>query len=293
MTESSADPEAVLFFGVLSLIALVIGWKRGFFTFPPAAWLVPLRWFHVVGVFAIYFATAMFLSPILGSLIRRGFFAGNSTPELLGYISWVNFLNSVLITAFITLFLFALAAPIRQRIWRREGETSHLKEDMSFALLAWLLSFPLVLFASQLFDWLVSFLFGVREIPDQIAVQFLKMTFVSPVYLTLSVLTIVLFAPLIEETLFRGVLQTFIRQHLGSKQAIGITSFLFALFHYSPEQGLANLPIIGSLLVLAFFLGFVYEKRGSLFAPIALHATFNLVSVLNLYFLGGFPKSPI
>ena len=105
--------------------------------------------------------------------------------------------------------------------------------------------------------------------------------------------TIILLAPLIEEILFRGFLQTFIRQHLGSRQAIGITSLLFALFHYAPEQGLGNIPIVGSLLVLALFLGFVYEKRGSLLAPITLHACFNSISVLNLYFLGGFPQSPI
>ena len=115
------------------------------------------------------------------------------------------------------------------------------------------------------------------------------MTFAHPSLFVLTISTIVIFAPVIEELLFRGFLQSFIRQHLGSKQAICITSVLFAFFHYSSEQGIGNLPIIISLFVLSLFIGFIYEKRGSLAAPIALHAIFNAVNVVNLYFLGGMP----
>ena len=40
--------------------------------------------------------------------------------------------------------------------------------------------------------------------------------------------------------------------------------------------------------ILALFLGYLYERQGSLIAPIALHASFNAISVMNIYFLGGF-----
>lgn len=297
MTEASSNPGAIFLFGILSLLVLIIGWKRNFFFFPPETkiWPVPIRWIHVIGVFIIYFAVVLLITPFFGSILRRFFFAGASPRELLGFVSWLNFINSILILSFLALFVFFLVPPfVRNRIWRREGEEKRpYSDDIYFALFAWLISFPIVLFLSQLLDWSVAHLFHVKEIPEQLAVHFLKMTFGNPLYLFLTILTIVFFAPIIEETLFRGFLQSFIRQHLGPKKAIGITATLFAFFHYSPEQGLGNIPIVGSLLALALFLGFVYEKKGSLFAPIALHASFNLISVLNLFFLGGFPKGPI
>ena len=296
MSEPIPDVRSIFLFGVLSVIVLIIGWKGNFFSFSEAKkpWAVPLRWFHVVSIFAIYFAVAMLIAPILGSIIRHAFFPGASPPEILAYASWLNFINSCLILFFIVLFLFRLPSPIMKGIWRRDSEIGKsYSDDFYSACFAWLISFPLVLFLSQFFDVLVSEIFHVQMMPEQLAVQFLKMTFGAPLYLLLAVLTIILFAPLIEETLFRGFLQSFIRQHLGSKQAIFITSLLFALFHYSPEQGLGNIPIVGSLFALALFLGFLYEKKGSLLAPMALHASFNAISVLNLYFLGGFPKGPL
>jgi hypothetical protein len=296
MTPETSDGGAIFLFGVLSILVLLIGWKRQFFSFPKEAqsWPNPLRWFHVVSVFVIYFGVAALVAPFLGALVRRSFFPGNTTADLLAYASWLNFINSALIFILLALYLFRIPSIVRMRIWRRENEEGRpYAEDFSFAAFAWLISFPLVLFLSQVFDWIVTNLFHVKEVPEQLAVHFLKMTFGSPLYLTLAVSTIIVFAPLIEETLFRGFLQSFIRQHLGSKQAIFITSVLFAFFHYSPEQGMGNIPIVGSLFALALFLGFVYEKKGSLAAPIALHASFNAISVLNLYFLGGFPKGPI
>ena len=88
--------------------------------------------------------------------------------------------------------------------------------------------------------------------------------------------------------LFRGFLQTYIRKHLGPKQAIVITSLCFSFFHYASGQGLGNIMIITSLFVLALFLGFLYEKQGSLLAPMVLHASFNTISVINLYLFGEF-----
>lgn len=141
---------------------------------------------------------------------------------------------------------------------------------------------------NALFESFFASFFNIEQLPDQVAVKFLKMTFEYPLYLLLSVFSIVVLAPLIEETLFRGFLQTFIRQHLGSKQAIWITSACFSFFHYSSEQGLGNIPIIGSLFVLALFLGYLYERQGTLIAPMALHASFNAISVMNIYFFGGY-----
>jgi len=89
----------------------------------------------------------------------------------------------------------------------------------------------------------------------------------------LSVVAIaVIAAPLTEELVFRGCLYGVLRQIGGRFVAIAATSLLFALIH-------GHIPSLAGLLVLAVGLSLVYEKTGSLWAPVLLHATFNGLSI--------------
>ncbi len=281
----SGEIGASVVFGLLSALILFIGWKKGFFVFPNSSWEVPVRITHVIAVFAIYFIATYASSYFFLSLSKA-----KILQEAVALTSWYNFATSLTILICFALLLFFLPKKIRIGIWHKSSaEQRPVREDLWFALFAWAISFPMVLFLSQMLELFVSTFFNVSQLPDQVAVRYLKMTFEHPFYFMMSVGSIVILAPLIEETLFRGFLQTFIRQHLGSKQAIWITALCFSFFHFSSEQGLGNIPIIGSLFILALFLGYIYERQGSLIAPMALHSTFNAISVMNIYFLGGCP----
>lgn len=286
MNSTPVNLGTIFLLGALSLFILRLGIRRGFFNAIPSGcdWRVPLKWFHVVCMFGIYFAIAYLISPLIILFIKYGIQA--NTDSYVSLVSWINFLNSLLVIILFSLFCLRKHTPNWLNLWKSDKVPFSIKEAVQFAGFAWILSFPLVLFLTQLLDWMTTNFFSLDQLPEQLAVHFLKMTFSEPLYLMLAVITIVFFAPLIEETLFRGYLQTYIRQHLGSKQAIFITSLLFAFFHYSPEQGLGNIPIVGSLFGLAIFLGICYEKKRTLLSPMALHASFNAFSVINLYFLG-------
>lgn len=274
---------AILTFGLIALMVFWIGWRRKFFLFSQSSWEFPLRFSHLIVAFAIYFFASFFSSLIFMTLLKS-----KTTSSYIDLASWFNFSTSGIILASLLAYWRLLPEKIRLAIWLRPSEKEHLfSEDLCTAFLAWFISFPFVLFLSNLLEYLIFAISRQSQLPDQLAVQFLKMTFAHPLHLLLAALSIIFFAPLIEELLFRGFLQSFIRQHLGSKQAVLITSACFALFHYSKDQGLGNIPVICSLFILSLFLGFLYEKRGSLLAPITLHASFNAISVINLYFLGG------
>jgi membrane protease YdiL (CAAX protease family) len=280
----SSDIGAIIAFGILAFLLLWIGWRRDFFSFPTKPWEVPLHLGHVIGAFAIYFFVTF-----SGTSIVVAFFKKQIALNYLAYSSWFNFLMSFLIFCFLSIYLLCLPEQVRKGILRRPSDRGlPLKDDVWAAFYAWVLAFPLVLFISQTLELLITEIFKITKLPDQLAVQFLKSTFADPVYFTLATLSIIILAPLIEETLFRGFLQTYIRKHLGSKQAIVITSVCFSLFHYASGQDLGNISIIGSLFILSLFLGFLYEKKGSILAPMTLHASFNTVSVINLYLFGGF-----
>jgi membrane protease YdiL (CAAX protease family) len=89
----------------------------------------------------------------------------------------------------------------------------------------------------------------------------------------LMVLVSVLVGPVAEEILFRGFLYGGLRTRLGPRSAGIVSAILFALCHGM----LLAAPII-------FFLGLglarAYEWRRSLALPYALHASFNLASLL-------------
>lgn len=274
-----------LLFGAVAIYLLWQGHQRGFFRLSGrSSWNLGLRLWHVGVAFLLYFAISFIASPILQQILQvpPPFFA-----------SWFVFLNSACIGAGLISFCGLLPRRTAFLIWRAEEAKQSYWQDIGMAIAAWCIAFPLVLLLSAILEWLVLALSGMPQLPEQVAVQFVRNTFQSPVSLLLSILSISILAPLIEELLFRGFLQSFIRKHLGSHQAIGITSLCFSLFHYSQNQGWGNIPIIGSLFALALFLGFIYERQKSLAASISLHALFNSISIFNLYFFGEVPRGSL
>ncbi|TSA37208.1 MAG: CPBP family intramembrane metalloprotease [Verrucomicrobiaceae bacterium] len=84
----------------------------------------------------------------------------------------------------------------------------------------------------------------------------------------------VLAAPVTEELIFRGCLYGVLRAHWGRPAAIAVTAVLFALIH-------GHVPSLPGLLILATGLSLIYERCGSLWAPVAMHATFNALNIVG------------
>ncbi len=86
----------------------------------------------------------------------------------------------------------------------------------------------------------------------------------------------VIAAPIVEEVLYRGMLQTAALQLTGrASVAIGASSILFALSHATVSPWYAW-PALG---VLGAALGFAYERTKSLGVPIVMHMGFNALNV--------------
>ena len=93
----------------------------------------------------------------------------------------------------------------------------------------------------------------------------------SQTELALQALSVMVFAPIAEELLFRGVIYTHIKQAGHPKLAIGFSAIIFAAIH-------GNLALILPLAVLGWALVWIYEKTGTIIAPIIMHATFNAIN---------------
>jgi membrane protease YdiL (CAAX protease family) len=108
----------------------------------------------------------------------------------------------------------------------------------------------------------------------QAAVEMLLNAPLWPTGVYLGLFAVVL-APIAEEFIFRGVLFPFVRQLGYPRLAWFGVSGLFALIH-------GDVAIFVPLFVLALALTWLYEKTGSLLAPIAVHGLFNAANLVLL-----------
>ncbi len=191
--------------------------------------------------------------------------------------TWTQLITSLVTLLAITSFSWY---QIDRRIWKADFFSSRTK-DCLIGGLVWLLSFPLVTLIGGLSDYILLHGFGVPN-QEQVAVHYLRWARHSPFELSVALFTIILSAPIVEEVLFRGIVQTWLKNFFGYKKAIIISSLCFVIFHFSISQGLSNISIGISLFSLGCFLGFIYERQSSLFAPITLHILFNAAGVWRI-----------
>jgi uncharacterized protein len=109
--------------------------------------------------------------------------------------------------------------------------------------------------------------FNVQPEP-QVAEQVISLA--DPV---IAVLATVVIAPIAEELFFRGVALNAWAREYGVRRAIVLSALLFALIH-------ASLAAFVPIFVLGLALAIIYRRSGNLASSIALHATFNGISVL-------------
>lgn len=274
--------------GVLfALIVSWIAWENGFFKRPQqtAAERSFIPFGQVLGAFAIFLVITLFVIPLLAYLwfsIQAGHLIEMERLSLpLAIQGWWNAATIVLSALGLQVYCLLVGSHTQKAVWGI-ATTSPVRNFL-FGSAAWFVSYPFVIIISQLVA-LGTILFLHREPVhhDQVAVKYLKETMSSPYLLIVTVLLIILIVPILEEILFRGFLQSWLKQVLSLPYAIAATSLIFSLFHFSTSQGWDNVDLILSLFVLSCFLGFLRERQKSLWASIGLHATFNAITVFAL-----------
>jgi membrane protease YdiL (CAAX protease family) len=107
----------------------------------------------------------------------------------------------------------------------------------------------------------------------------------GPGGIAVAVLYAVGVAPVSEEVFFRGVLFRAVRDRHGFWAGALASSVAFGLIHYVPAPALDALLLMTVMAFTGFGLAFMYERRGSLWAPMAAHATFNVIGLVLIFSL--------
>jgi membrane protease YdiL (CAAX protease family) len=104
----------------------------------------------------------------------------------------------------------------------------------------------------------------------------------------LFVIGAVIFAPLVEELLFRGVLLRALLRKVQPATAVLASAVIFALVHYIGDAN--TLPFLPALTGLGAVLALVALRTGDLSAAIFIHAGFNLMTTVLFLTQGGKPS---
>jgi len=96
----------------------------------------------------------------------------------------------------------------------------------------------------------------------------------------LTVLYAIVIAPVGEELFFRGVLFRALRDRHGFWVGAVGSGIGFGLIHFIPGSAIDA----ALLMIVMFFTGmalcFIYERRGTIVAPLAAHVTFNVIGIV-------------
>lgn len=102
----------------------------------------------------------------------------------------------------------------------------------------------------------------------------------------LLAVTAVVIAPLCEEIVFRGLFYPVMKKFSGPWLAALCSGLVFAAAH-------GNLTVLLPLFILGILLVVVYEKTGSIWAPIAVHFCFNATTISIQLLIRFHGESPI
>ena len=105
-------------------------------------------------------------------------------------------------------------------------------------------------------------------------------TTAGPLELAVIFFSAVVVAPFAEEVVFRGFIFPSVRDRWGLPAGILVSSLLFGLVH-------PGLPSVAATFVLGAVFCALYERSGTLVAPVTAHAFFNL-TMLSLSLLQRF-----
>lgn len=172
----------------------------------------------------------------------------------------------IAISGLVTIFIFGLW------YYKKFGKESEQKITQVFRgkTILWIviLGISLQIFISMILN-VVSY-----ALPNVFGQHLEHMTVFSKEFTFVSVILISIIAPISEELVFRGIILNKGKKVIPFIYANILQSILFGVFHGDLIQG-----------IYAFFLGMIlgvlYEKRNSIYGPIALHMIFNTMGILT------------
>ena len=231
----------------LSFVALRIARRLHFFEWEKRS-PISISVKTAVQLFVLFLSFQILFFPLAVSL---GFLLAGKEVILTGEEqSWYSLLGMASMAALLSFYAY-----LKWKELRPLFHSSQKGKELFLGAATWLIAFPVVMVFAELLAIILSDILKY-DLTDQTAIKQIKKTLAHPPLFISMALAVTTLVPIMEEFLFRGVLQTALRAYLDVWQAIILSSVLFAAFHFSVEQGINNIPILFSLFLLSLSWGF-------------------------------------
>ncbi len=229
---------------------------------PLPAGRVPVWFYRPLDLLGLGFIFLVFYSLVVSSVQSAD--EGEVVLNPGGLMASIAF--QFIIAGIVTAFVISRVRPIEWLGLRWPGWRWILLIAPATVLAMWMFFGGLQ--ASGFMQWIESF--GVEAVQDTVKVL---QESTDPLVLGLMAFAAVIAAPFCEEIVFRGYLYSASKRFAGPWAAGICSALIFGAAHGSIA---ALLP----LFVFGCALAFIYEKTGSLWAPIGVHFCFNGATVL-------------
>jgi len=195
-----------------------------------------------------------------------------------------NLIYCIGATVVIAVIILLVRASFARRLKGFGLNKSSIHKDFFAAFVNLLSVWPLMMAAIALTIYLGQLIYGPQyEISQHEQLELIKAYPQWQLRILIFVVAVIM-APVLEEMIFRGLFQTVIRSVFESRNfkrktrnrawvAVFISSGFFSMVH-------GNVPHWPALFLLGLCLGYAYEKSGSLFRPIFIHAFFNAITII-------------
>jgi membrane protease YdiL (CAAX protease family) len=202
---------------------------------------------------------------ILLELLTAGIFGWKDAPKDL-----VLMVNSLLRDIFVAWFVIALVTRRFKEPLSEIGlSAKHFLKNVWTGVVGYLAVIPLLL--AVLFTLAaIAQAFSYEPPPQPVVQMYLKKS--TEPYLVFFTLFVAGAGPVIEEIFFRGFTYKAFRAKMGVRWALVISALIFAALHM-------NLIAFIPIFILGIFLGYLYEKTGSLVPSMTVHMLHNLIMV--------------
>lgn len=281
MAELNPNLKEVIAWALASLVAFTFAYRFDFFKLRKIFLKSDIDFGDVLGAFIVFLAMELLFAP----LAVYGYFSYVERTQFPVYTQRVEALIPIF-TEVVLILGFGGYCWLKRRKVEKFFNHGSFFTSLLLGLVTWFLAIPIASFISSIINLILQHTVGQKP-SEQNIVKTLKTIMEYPEIFWVISFFIIFVTPIIEELLFRGFLQGWLKSIFGWRGAILLSSIIFALFHFSIAQGWDNVTILTILFVLSCFLGFLYEKQKTLVAPIGLHMAFNAVTIGMIFFTGG------
>lgn len=221
--------------------------------------------FSLLFLIVVYFFGYMFLVPVL---------ARNLTLFLNSNAIVMSIPILTILYAIILVLSVLITRPLWQEAWDsfKQNIVRNLFEIITMTFFVLALNFAL--------SMVVSLITGTPESVNQENIK--VNTTIAPIFMLFSS---VIFAPIVEESVFRGGIFSYCRKYMGFVPSAIISGFFFGCIHVMGSfitfqfTDLVYLVVYGGL---GFFFCYCYEKKNSIVSSAGVHALNNLISFMLL-----------